>query len=538
MPGDARRARPTRANRSPRPLSTLTLPEARAIAAHVQSLIDAGAIDDARTRVESEVSRASDESRAVLQHIHAVALTVAGRLVDALREAAAALEGFRRAASRSGEFDALIAIASVMRAAGDHDAAIRTLDDAEAIARELNDAVRTGLVLRAVGICCSILGRHQQAISSLTEAAALHADEPRQRDHLGTLLSLYNAHNRHAASLPAGSPERLDDLNRHLDRWLALARDAAIGGMTRNELMALGNHAITLHDLGRHREALDSLAALRPRYREHAMVPNEAICLFEMGRAHESLGEHDWARFHYREASDRFERSGSIGELRDACEGLANVEEASGDHRAALQALRRVRSLEADLDEAAAHRRASQRELRIELARLSSQWHRLASIDPLTGLANRRALDQWFTETRPRIERGEPLMVLLHDLDNFKSINDRFGHDVGDEVLKQVAQLIQVNCRPDDLAVRYGGEEFLLAMLDIDHRSAVEVAERLRASVENHRWSAIVPELAVTISVGIAGVAETGDSKALLTLADRRLYAAKHGGRNRVIAEH
>ena len=123
--------------------------------------------------------------------------------------------------------------------------------------------------------------------------------------------------------------------------------------------MALGNHAITLHDAGRHRDGLEALAALLPRYREHTMAPSEAICHDEMGRAHESLGEHGWARFHYVEASERFERSGSIGELRDACEGLANVEEASGDHRAALRALRRVRALEADLGESNAHRSAS-----------------------------------------------------------------------------------------------------------------------------------------------------------------------------------
>lgn len=536
-----RGARGSRADALPtrlRIVASLTLIEARATAAHIQSLIDSGAIDAARALAETEVARAADEPRAVLQHVHAMTLTAAGRLVDALRAAAASLEGFKRADSRSGELDALLAIASVMRAAGDHDSAIRTLDDAEKIARELDDPVRIGLVLRTVGICSSILGRHQQAISTLSEAAALHAEHGARREHLGTLLSLYNARGRHAASLPAGSPERIDDLERHLERWTRLARDAADAGMTRTELMALGNHAITLHDLGRHRDGLDALGLLLPRYREHAMAPNEAICHFEMGRAHESLGEHGWARFHYGEAIGRFERSGSVGELRDALEGLANVEEASNDHRAALVALRRARAIEADLDDAGAHRSASQRELRIELARLSSQWHRLASIDPLTGLANRRALEQWFVDTQPRIELGEPLMVLLHDLDNFKSINDRFGHHVGDEVLKQVAQLILVNCRPHDLAVRYGGEEFLLAMLNVDHQSAVEVAERLRVSVQSHRWSAITPDLEVTISVGIAGVAETGDHKSLLTLADRRLYAAKHGGRNRVIADH
>ena len=183
----------------------------------------------------------------------------------------------------------------------------------------------------------------------------------------------------------------------------------------------------------------------------------------------------------------------------------------------------------------AAHRSVAQRELRLELARLTSQWQRLASTDPLTGLANRRALEQWMSDIRPRVELGESLIVLLHDMDHFKAINDRFGHGVGDDVLRQVATLINANCRPNDLAVRYGGEEFLLALIGVEYEAAVEVAERLRTSVQAFTWTAIASELRVTISVGVAHAAEAHDTTALLTLADRRLYAAKHGGRNRVV---
>ncbi len=155
----------------------------------------------------------------------------------------------------------MLAIAGVLRAAGDHASAIQTLEDAEVIAREVDDAMRVGLVLRQIGICCSSIGRHQQALSNLAEAASMHAMQSGQRDHLNTLLSLYNAHGRRAASMPRDSPERIADLEVHLERWVTLARDAARVGVTRLELMALGNHAITLHDVGRHREALDALSS-------------------------------------------------------------------------------------------------------------------------------------------------------------------------------------------------------------------------------------------------------------------------------------
>ncbi len=521
--------------RPPLHLQALLPDDARALAARVQVLLDEGALDEGVALAQARIAEATGEARAILQHAMALACNVVGRSVDALRAAAAAREGFKAIGSREGELDALLAIGTVMRSAGDHASAMLAFEEAEPMARDLRDEMRVGVVLRQIGVCCSLLGRHQQALSNLHEAAAIHSREPNHREHLSTLLSLYNAHNRRAISLPKESRERIDSLEEHLERWRTLAEDAARGAQTRMELMALGNYAITLHDCGHHRDALAALAALLPRYRTHGMAPNVAISFFEMGRAHESLGEHDAAREHYVEAIALFDHSGLSGHLREALEGLSNVEEMRDDHRAALAALRRARAIEAETNDGAAHRSVAQRELRLELARLSSQWQRLASTDPLTGLANRRALENWMNDVRPRVELGEPLIVLLHDMDHFKSINDRFGHGVGDEVLRQVATLINANCRPSDLAVRYGGEEFLLALVGVDYDAAVDVAERLRASVQAFAWSAIAAELSVTVSVGVADAAEARDTTALLTLADRRLYAAKHGGRNRVV---
>lgn len=516
-------------------MQTLTLDEATVAADRVRSEIDAGRLDDALALAEGALANAVGHPRAVLQHVQALALNLMGRPVDALRSAIGAREGFKTFGSRIGELDAVLAVASVFRSASDYTAALQALEEAETIAREAGDDSRLGIVLRQIGICCSLIGRHQQAMSSLGEAASIHSHDATVREHLNTLLSLYNARNRHALSLPEGSAERLADLDGHLERWSDLATAAAQAGQTRMELMALGNLAITLHDCGLHRDALTALTDLLPRYRAHGMTPNEAICLFEMGRAEQSLGAFDAARGHYAAAVAMFEASALQADLRDALECLSTVEEALGDHRAALAALRRVRVIEASADHQTARENAIQRELRIELARLASQWHRLASIDPLTGLANRRGLEQWFADARVRADNGEPLVILLHDMDHFKAINDRHGHGVGDEVLRRVATLIGANCRANDLAVRYGGEEFLLALMGLDPASAIDVAERLRASIEAFDWSTIAPGLQVTASIGVAALTETEGTVELLTLADRRLYAAKHDGRNRVV---
>jgi diguanylate cyclase (GGDEF)-like protein len=207
-----------------------------------------------------------------------------------------------------------------------------------------------------------------------------------------------------------------------------------------------------------------------------------------------------------------------------------------GDLVAAFAALKELRAVERQRKDESARQALLQRELRVELARLSNQWARQAAQDPLTGLANRRALERWLAEHWPGVELGQPLALVLLDLDHFKKVNDRFGHDTGDRVLQIVGELLRAQCRDTDLAVRYGGEEFLLAFAGTDTASALPLAERIRLLIAGQEWSRLAPELDVTSSIGLADASEALDAPALLTLADRRLYAAKSGGRNRVVA--
>ncbi|MEM9263727.1 MAG: diguanylate cyclase, partial [Pseudomonadota bacterium] len=136
---------------------------------------------------------------------------------------------------------------------------------------------------------------------------------------------------------------------------------------------------------------------------------------------------------------------------------------------------------------------------------------------------------------------GQPLSVMVLDLDHFKSINDTYGHDAGDAVLQEFADRIRSSVRAIDLACRYGGEEFLVAMPDTEKKVAAMVAERLRDSVAN---SPVVlnggrDEINVTVSIGIASTEDMSEgedsSQKLIKRADEALYSAKDGGRNRVI---
>jgi diguanylate cyclase (GGDEF)-like protein len=164
------------------------------------------------------------------------------------------------------------------------------------------------------------------------------------------------------------------------------------------------------------------------------------------------------------------------------------------------------------------------------------QLERLASLDTLTGLHNRRHADAFLDlALESAAHEGIALTVALADVDHFKQINDGHSHAVGDRVLERVAQLLADRMRESDLVARYGGEEFLFCLVGMDEPRAREFCEELRLAVERHPWEDLSPGLSVTMSVGVTARQEESTVKALLDRADACLYRAKHLGRNRVV---
>jgi diguanylate cyclase (GGDEF)-like protein len=171
---------------------------------------------------------------------------------------------------------------------------------------------------------------------------------------------------------------------------------------------------------------------------------------------------------------------------------------------------------------------------RIELAK---KLEKLATTDSLTGLANRRRFDEHLAAEVARAARsGEPLTLVLCDVDHFKRFNDRYGHQRGDACLVEVAHALEgVVRRPADLAVRYGGEEFALVLPGTSQEGAVVLADRLRAGM---REMAVPHEDSdgrgiVTLSAGVATVIGAWTVDEIVELADRALYEAKANGRDR-----
>ena len=160
-----------------------------------------------------------------------------------------------------------------------------------------------------------------------------------------------------------------------------------------------------------------------------------------------------------------------------------------------------------------------------------------ATRDNLTGLFNRRYADEYLAREMEACRRERrPLTVAFADIDFFKRVNDLHSHAMGDAVLRRVADVLRDRCRANDVLARYGGEEFLLCFPNTDLREARLVCEELRTAVERSNWAQLGLAGGVTISFGIADYRSDASAERLLNRADVRLYEAKHGGRNLVVA--
>jgi diguanylate cyclase len=174
---------------------------------------------------------------------------------------------------------------------------------------------------------------------------------------------------------------------------------------------------------------------------------------------------------------------------------------------------------------------------RLGMQSLNSQLEKVSRVDGMTGLYNRRFWEEQFVMEYKRDKRSEsPSALIMLDIDNFKKVNDTYGHPAGDEVIKTLAGIIKKAIRETDLAGRYGGEEFAVILPDTPVANVEFVAERIRRLVE--KCVVVYDEINIsfTVSIGIAGFKQTyKDSTQWLDMADKSLYQAKAAGKNRVI---
>ncbi len=232
----------------------------------------------------------------------------------------------------------------------------------------------------------------------------------------------------------------------------------------------------------------------------------------------------------------RLRRRSSTDETRIFVVNSAPIQDAKGNTRGALATFDDISDIEQkneELQDAMTHLNES----REAIERKNKELEYLATRDPLTNLLNRRALFELFENRFENAQKeGVELSGIMVDIDEFKSVNDRYGHSVGDEVIRFVARKLMSTARFGDLSARYGGEEFCLILPGSNLQDALAVAERLRITVRTDFRAQFSLDIDLTISLGVASLEGPEDTaNDLMNRADKALYAAKTHGRNRVV---
>ena len=261
--------------------------------------------------------------------------------------------------------------------------------------------------------------------------------------------------------------------------------------------------------------------------------PNQALESFKQGlEVFDTLGQRDEAALVHRELANVYKHleqfAAALHHFERFYELDAQVRSQGAERRA--QALTIKVDLERAHFEAELHRvRAS------ELSTLNERLERQTREDGLTKLSNRRHLEEFMREAFSKAQQDSSVLsVVLLDIDHFKAVNDRFSHATGDQVLQAVAELMREHINPDELAGRFGGEEFVL-VLHANPRQTYERAERLRQAIEDYDWASIAAGLEVRLSLGWSSQTNLENHERMLSNADAMLYAAKRAGRNRVM---
>jgi len=294
-----------------------------------------------------------------------------------------------------------------------------------------------------------------------------------------------------------------------------------------------------LCEQGRYMEALVFLRQSRAGASPAEFDPTESNLALVEARCLRAIGRPAEAVAAVRRAAAIAEPSEDNQETMLILDELVAAEEDAGDLKAALRDARHAkkkmwdihRVQTAQLDQQVWARAAVEQE-RQGLETQAAAAMRFAEEDPLTRIGNRRLLERFMTELTAQSD----LSVLMADVDHFKRINDTFGHDVGDHVLRAIGGILAHEARSGQVAIRYGGDEFLVGLPSVSLSSAEDFAERLRLKIGAYRWVDIDARLGVTVSIGVAAGAVRAWTSVLAT-ADEALYRAKGRGRNCVNAD-
>lgn len=406
---------------------------------------------------------------------------------------------------------------------GQPDRALEYYQRGLAVAQQSTDRAIESTLLKNVGQMQAQLGNFEQAKQHLEESLKLCEQTGNLHDMGMTLLAMGQVYTLFDQYKPAGKA---------LTKALKIMEQLQDPNICIKILYALANN---LYKQGCPDQALPQLEKALKLAQETDGAPMVSQIYRLMAHTHERLGDYEQAFRHYRAYHHASLQDMNAQENEKRIQALT----AKTEIEKAQQETESERSKSAQLAEALHAARQSDEQKEKLLKQLETQaamLQQLAREDGLTGVANRRWLDLQLLREYERARRfNHPLSIAMLDIDNFKSINDRFTHITGDKVLRAIADRLKNRIRSVDIIGRYGGEEFMLIMLETTEAQASRVCENIRAEIESSSWKKYHPELeTITISIGVAGLESASNLEELVTKADQQLYLSKQGGKNRV----
>ncbi len=426
---------------------------------------------------------------------------------------------------------------------GDPDEGIRDLvaaqvdlDLADDIELYVRNWAHTGLAIGFDRLRLYELARpHYLAAREIGDAVAQTQPESATIDH----LNLAEMHLRWG--LEAERSEGEPALLHHAETALGHARDAQMWAKTlTNPRWAMTADLFTGAALALLGEPVEAVALLRPAIDAtlgYAQPAEATLGLVMLSRALESLDRRDDAERAARYAEELMPANPDWPLLVAVQERLARLAATASPEPGTLLALRYADTLAREVwAQRRRTLRAAEAQLAVEAMRAEHAEARRASTeDPLTGVSNRRFLDERLTRlAETSVASPHPISAIMLDVDRFKSINDTLGHATGDDVLRAVTRVLVDHARATDVVARYGGDEFILLLTDTGAEEAAQVAQRLLTALRETNWAAMTRGEPVTVSIGTATRPNLHGGAELIQLADDAMYVAKRGGGNQV----
>lgn len=492
-----------------------------------------------------------------------------GEFPQALKQYIAALELAEQAGLRALEANTLDGIANLQQTLGNYPEAAKYALRSLSLRRSLGHSSDEVGSLSHLGQLYLEMGDYQGAVALYQESLELARSLEDTLSQAKALFHLGIAYSHLGYHTPAIQSQ---------ESALVLAHELGIHSLEADVLEQMGRSKAALGSAG---QALELFHQARSLYQSQANRAHETRTLVQMGLTLQQLGQPGKALETLNQALTASEELGLRRTRLDALHALSRVYEQNADLAQSLRHLKVALELERTLfqelqvqqtaallasfgfeqmrQQAATIQRhnlelaqlntelaaaienlretnTEKTKLLNKLGRQAEELERLARQDALTRLYNRRYLEENLAREFSASQRyGYPLSVALLDLDRFKAINDTFSHQLGDQVLRIVANILESSCRGTDFAARYGGEEFALVMPQTDLTGAVIACERIRQKVDEYPWQHLHPDLHVTLSIGVSQNSDLVDHEKLLSEADTRLYRAKNSGRNRVV---